>query len=661
MSRVRWTALAVALLVAAVYANSVPNGFALDDEFIIVNNERVHGIDRLPEAISEPYWPNAPGRIGLFRPLTTATFAIEWEFWGEDPRPFHVTNVALHALASVLVFALLLAVLSRARHPEGYTDRTPSTFAATAGAAVFAVHPVHTEAVANVVGRAEVLAAVFVLAAVLLYVAGDLTRTRRRLWAGAVAIAGAYFLGLASKEIAVTLPALLLVVEAGRGGARRRAGSEPGHSSAAADSGSRGDPRGGAGAREFRVYASRVLERWPVYVASGAALVGYLVARSAALGALVGNDTASFLQPLTGVERVMTAVSVWPEYLRLLLFPMDLVADYSPGVLMPVHEPGLQLLAGLLVGILAVLVVAASWKRSRAMALGVVFFGVAVLPVSNLVVPIGVLLAERTLYLPSVGLAFGVAGVWAWVSSERPRLRPVAAVAVALAVILAGTRTWLRVPTWRSTETVMATLAADHPESFRVQWLLAGQLQGRGRTAEALERYKQAVGLLPGHYQLEVQYATALLGAGRLDEAIAGFRTARDAVPQLPEAHVLLMVALLRADRAADAVDVGRWALKWHADHRGVHHQLAIALTRTGDFRAALRARRESARLAGDRAAHLQFVHEAELLLHLDRREEAATALAEARERNPDPVAVPTLEALDQAVETADTAVLPYR
>ncbi|MFO7892295.1 MAG: tetratricopeptide repeat protein [Longimicrobiales bacterium] len=631
MSRTRWTALAVALLAAAVYANSIPNGFALDDEFIIVNNERVHGVDRLPEAISEPYWPNAPGRIGLFRPLTTATFAIEWELWGQDPRPFHVTNVTLHVFASVLVFALLLAVLSRARHPESDSDRTPATLAAAAGAAVFAVHPVHTEAVANVVGRAEVLAAVFVLAAAILYVAGDLTRTRRRLWAGAVAMAGAYFLGLVSKEIAVTLPALLLVLEAGRGA--------PG----------------------FRVYASRVLEHWPVYVASGAALVGYLVARSAALGTLVGNDTASFLQPLTGMERLMTAISVWPEYLRLMVFPVDLVADYSPGVLMPVHEAGPELLAGLLVGLLAGLVVAASWRRCRVVALGVVFFGVAVLPVSNLVVPIGVLLAERTLYLPSVGLAFAVAGGWVWVSSERPRLRPVAAAVLALVVILAGARTWIRVPTWRSTETVMATLAADHPESFRVQWLLAGQLQARGRAAEALERYEQAVGLLPGHYQLEVQYATALLGAGRLDEAIGRLRTAVDAVPELPEAHVLLMVALLRADRAAEAVDAGQRALKWHADHRGVYHQLAIALTRTGEFRAALRARRESVRLAGDRAAHLQFVHEAELLLRLGRREEAATALAEARERAPDPVAVPTLEALAEAVETADPAVLPYR
>lgn len=638
MSRTRWTALAVALLAAAVYANSIPNGFALDDEFIIVNNERVHGIDRLPEAISEPYWPNAPGRIGLFRPLTTATFAVEWELWGHDPRPFHVTNVALHALASVLVFALLLAVLTRARHTEADGDPAPATLAAAAGAAVFAVHPVHIEAVANVVGRAEVLAAVFVLAAALLYVAGDLTRTRRRLRAGAVVIAAAYFMGLASKEIAVTLPALLLVLEAGRGDVGR-----------------------GGGAPGFRAYVGRVLERWPAYAASGAALVAYLVARSAALGTLVGNDTASFLQPLTGVERLMTAVSIWPEYLRLMVFPVDLAADYSPGVLMPVHEPGIELLAGLLVGLLAGLVVAATWRRARGVALGVVFFAVAVLPVSNLVVPIGVLLAERTLYLPSVGLALVVAGVWVWVSRERPRLRPLAGAALALFVILAGARTWTRVPTWRSTETVMATLAADHPESFRVQWLLAGQLQAGGRTVEALERYERAVELLPGHYQLEVQYATALLGAGRLDEAIGRFRIAVDAVPELPEGHVLLMVALLRADRAAEAVDAGRRALEWHAGHRGVHHQLALALTRTGDFQAALRARRESARLAGDRAAHLQFIHEAELLLRLGRPEEAATALAEARERAPDPVAVPTLEALAEAVETADTAVLPYR
>jgi tetratricopeptide (TPR) repeat protein len=92
-----------------------------------------------------------------------------------------------------------------------------------------------------------------------------------------------------------------------------------------------------------------------------------------------------------------------------------------------------------------------------------------------------------------------------------------------------------------------------------------------------------------------------------------------------------------------------------------VLHQLAIALSRTGDYKAALDARTESLRASGERAEWRQFLHQAELLLRLQRPDEAREALTRAADRAPDGVAVPTLEALTRAVETADTAVLPYR
>lgn len=649
MTHPRRTALALAALAVLVYANAAGNGFALDDEFVIVNNEGVHGIKRIPAAVSQPYWPGAPSRIGLFRPLTAVTFAIEWELWGPDPTPFHVTNFVLHALVTVLVFSLLLAIAG-----GGRGRLAPSLAGAAVGAAVFAVHPVHTEAVANVVGRAELLATAFVLAAAVLYIRGDLTRTRRRLWGGAVVIAVAYFLGLAAKEIAVMLPGLLLVVEAGRGLGRSEGGSMaappgefPGHAAR---------PVAGLGG-----YVARVQERWPIFLAASVALAAHLGIRAMVLGTAVGNDAAPFFQPLSVADRLLTAVAVWPHYLRLMVFPAELVADYSPGVLMPAHGFNLDVAAGILAGAVAALAVAVAWKRARTVALGVAFFGVAVLPVSNLVIPIGVLLAERTLYLPSVGLALAVSGAWGWIATERPGWRPAVGAVLGLAVVLGSARTWVRTPTWQSTETVMTTLAADHPESFRVQWTLAERLQAQGRTAEALERYALAAELLPSHYQLGLQYARALLGAGRLEEALAGFRTARQAAPELPDAHVFLMLALLQADRPTEAVAEGQEALRWLPTHRGVHHQLAVAFSRAGDYSAALDARRESISLGRERAAWLQFVHEAELLLRLDRPGPAAVALEHARGRAPDPAAVPSLDALARAIAADDPSVLPYR
>jgi Flp pilus assembly protein TadD len=344
-----------------------------------------------------------------------------------------------------------------------------------------------------------------------------------------------------------------------------------------------------------------------------------------------------------------------------MLYPAHLVADYSPGVLMPVDGFGPRVWAGLLVGGLVVVVAGWAWGRARAITLGVAWFVVAVLPVSNLVIPVGILLAERTLYLPSVGVALAVGGVVARVRAERPGWTRPLAVALVAVVALAGVRTWTRTPTWRTTSTVLGTLAEDHPESFRVQWLEADRLRSAGRLDQALTHYRRAVSLVPAHYQLRMQHGQALLQARRYDQAGAAFRAARNLVPELPEAHAFLMAALLRAGRADEAVAAGRDALRWHPGHRGMHHQLAIALTRTGRWPEALEARRESIRLGGERAAWQQSLHEAELLLRLGRDEAAAEALAAAHERAPADASPPTLPALRRAVETADTAVLPYR
>lgn len=624
--RTRWTALALAVLAAGIYAHAAGNRFALDDEFIVVQNQRAHQIDSIPALVRNPYWPDSPARLGLYRPLTVATYALEWDLWDGNPLPFHLTNIALHALVTVLTFLLLVPLVGRP--------------GAAAGAAVFAVHPVHVEAVANVVGRAELLATAFVLAAALLYQHLRADRTeppgrRHRLWGGAVAVAVLYFLGLASKEIAVTLPGLLVVLEAGRG--RPVEGSS------------------------WRAVVGRLWGRWPVFLSLAGALAVYLWVRSGVLGTPVGNDAAGFLQPLTGGERLLSAVAVWPEYLRLMLFPAHLAADYSPGVLMPVTGFGLRAALGLLVGGLAVGVGVAVWRRERAIALGVAWFAVAVFPVSNLVIPIGVLLAERTLYLPSVGLALAVGGGWHWLAAARPSWRRATVGGLGALLLLGGARTWARTPTWRDTSTVMATLARDHPESFRVRWLQADRLRQAGRTDQALAEYRRALDLVPLHYQLRFQYGVALMGAGRLEEAIHEFRSARDAVPELPDAHVLLMVALLRAHRPQDAITAGREALRWIPDNRGIQHQMAIALTRTGDYAAALDARTTSIRASGERAEWRQFLHRAELLVRLQRPEVARADLEQAAQRAPEGTAVPDLATLERAVETADTAVLPYR
>ena len=136
----------------------------------------------------------------LWRPLTTLTFALDHALHGLEPFGYHLVNVVLHAAVTVLVLSVLAAVPVALR-------------TAVAAALLFAVHPIHTEAVASVVGRAELLAAAGFFLAWRFWLAGDAAAGSRREWAWTVAAAVAYFLAMCGKENAVALPAVLVFAD----------------------------------------------------------------------------------------------------------------------------------------------------------------------------------------------------------------------------------------------------------------------------------------------------------------------------------------------------------------------------------------------------------------------------------------------------------------
>ncbi|MGI9626636.1 MAG: hypothetical protein ACR2QM_07365, partial [Longimicrobiales bacterium] len=160
----RWESPVRSLRVAAILcasvsvlasANTLDNDFTYDDRSIVLENESIHALGALPGTVLKPYWPNAYGKEqGLWRPVTTLAFGVQWALWDGAPVGFHAVNVLMNALAVALVVILLAHLM-----PLG---------AALVGGLVFAVHPVHVEAVANVVGFAEILSASLYLAACIL-------------------------------------------------------------------------------------------------------------------------------------------------------------------------------------------------------------------------------------------------------------------------------------------------------------------------------------------------------------------------------------------------------------------------------------------------------------------------------------------------------------
>lgn len=463
MKRSAWWAGGLALLVALP---SLINGFVYDDIPAIVTNPVVsHGT--VPGIWTSPYWP-----LGLlYRPLTIQGFALEWRAGGGSPLPFHLINLLLYVAVTVLVTRIARRWL-------------PAVGALAAGL-LFAVHPVHVEVVANGVGQSELLAALFVLIAIDRYLAwrddpAGFSGLRRAL------LAACYALAIASKETGYVLPALLLGIELLFG--------EPGP------------------ARDRLRRAGSVL-----LLLGCVALAGLLV-RVILFGGLAGESPQVPLRGLGLLPRAVAMLAVVPHLVRLLLFPVHLQAHYGPpeipvtASLTTLHVLGLAILAG------TVALFGWSVRRAPAIAIGLAWTLIALFPVSNIPAATGVLLAERTLFLPSVGVAL----VLGWmVSRVLERVRAPASVLVQSVMLLAmlglGWRFMDRVPVWESQDVFFAALERDAPGSYRAQLSAGVYYKGERRYLDAERAFHSAWALYREDPAVFEEYGQLYRIQGRCD------------------------------------------------------------------------------------------------------------------------------------------------
>ena len=509
----------VLLVAAALYANTLWGGFVLDDTLAVRLNPLIQSLDRVPELFVSDYWKPTT-KAGLYRPLTTLSYALNYAVAGDHPALYHGVNVLLHALNSALVLLLCLRL-------SGDRD------VAAAAGLLFAAHAVHTEAVAGIVGRAELLSAFFFLSSLLLYLRSEDHQGR----ASAVAYLGslaAHALSLLSKENGITLLGVIFCY----------------------DLAYRSDPRRSLVGRVRRVLATR----WrSAYLGYAAVALGYLLLRHLVLaeGAPVAatkriDNPLIYLAP---AWRVLNALQVSLRYLGLLLFPLRLSYDYSynqiPMLDSLVDPRALAVLAGSLALVVAG---AVAYQRSRTLFFAIAFFLVTFSIVSNLVVPIGTVMGERLLYLPSVGFCLGLALALRALADRLP-LSPDAAriafgIALAILVALHGARTLVRNQDWASDERLFLHDLAVSPGSAKVQNNVGVVLVAQGQIEAGIEHFRKTIAIDPRHSGAHGLLGNALLQLGREQEAIEAYEIA--VRKSLKNARPLNNLGFLLVERGID-------------------------------------------------------------------------------------------------------------
>ena len=426
-----WARLGLCALALIAYANSFGLGLTTDARTIIASDVRIRSasVANLSQILSHDFWwPMSADR--LYRPVTLVSFLWNYAVLGngENGAGYHVVNFLLHVLNVLLVYELALPLFRRRREPAFFA------------AALWAVHPIHTECVTNVAGRADLLAAMAVLAGLLLYTRMNAWTAGRR-WLAAAGLFAIAALGEFSKENAAVLVGLLLLWDLSFGIGPWREG---------------------------------LRRRIPAYSAATAALLLLWWMRLRIFSPLPWPELPYVANPLIGAgfwAARLTALKVIGLDLWLLACPIGLSSDRSfnqiplAGALDVAAWAALLLVAGCLA------VAVARRRRDPLIFWAAGFAGLTLLPTSNLLFPIGTIMAERFLYLPCI--AFVVALV-----ALAARCCPPVAARIALALLLAfwTGRTLLRNPAWDNNLTLAQADVETAPASFGLHERLAAAL-----------------------------------------------------------------------------------------------------------------------------------------------------------------------------------------
>jgi protein O-mannosyl-transferase len=431
-------------LTLAAYSNSFQSGLVYDNAAIIGKDTRLQAVsgENVRLILTDEYWYPSTGN-GLYRPLTTLTYLFNYAVLGEGPNPtgYHVVNYAIHSLNATLVFLLALAL---------FGEMVP----AFAMAAIWAVHPALTESVMNIVGRADLLAAFGVLAALLCFARARAAAGARRIqwWAAACAAAA---VGIFSKESAIVI----------------------------------------VGAVPLFDFAFPKIEAWRVRLAGYAAVALpcalFLIIRQAVLRGSPVMRLFFTDNPIASAgfwSGRLTAIGVIGRQAALLVWPMRLSADYSYNAVPLANGLTAAVLGGIAVLLAAATIAVWAYRRDRKIFFLILFGFGALLPTSNLLFPIGTIMAERFLYMPAITFA-GCAAAALWALRGRIDARWMRAAFTAIALLFAA-RTFARNFDWVSEAALFQSAVAAEPASFRPHdamasiYLRAGQLDDAVREAD---------------------------------------------------------------------------------------------------------------------------------------------------------------------------------
>ncbi len=452
-----------------LYVNTIPGDFVYDD-LVVTEQSELRSWSGLWRVWSQPY-VSGNQESGVWRPVTMTSFLVHFSGIGETPQSFHVSNIVLNGLVVYCVYLLLL------------TLKFPHTQALLI-AGIFAFLPIHSEAVASIKARDELLATFFALSSwVFFNLATRRNGIHLRLLTVSVLL---YIAGILAKETYIAVPGIIVF--------------------------------------SYWVLRSPVKRNiWKVIITYTVAGIVYMFVRWQVLGAHTFGVISSpyTLNPL-GYEpwgtRILTSASFIYYYVQKTLVPLNLAADYSFRTL-----PLVSSLIGSWSSLFGVLIVGGgvatilfSGLRKSIPGLGIIIFLVGIASVTQTVVLTVNMFADRWMYFPSLGIAVILGWIFLQIKKRSIRI---------YIVLLAALASWYSFITisrntiWRNTETLYTSMVRDAPQNAHARFLLGVFYLEQGNLDEAEKQTEFGLNSIDSYPALTNLYGSILMEKGKYPEA----------------------------------------------------------------------------------------------------------------------------------------------